>query len=447
VDPAYGELFVPVPVGATLPGGSYATELNLVYARDASGTTPPLRMFDDFTGTASPPTSIAYDSTHDELVVSGAQAIAFFARTTTGATFPKRTIRTASPAGITAITRVAVNGATGEVFAASGAAVAVFPRTASGAAAPSRTLSGASAGFEHPFAVAVNEAASELYVGDRQSRTFATHALGATGDATPVRIVSGATGGVLYPAGVAAAAGRVFVASRGAGDGDASVASFANPWSGSPTPATAIAGAAPALGDPHAVAADASSAELFVANDLAIAFSFDATGNVSRTRTLPLPGTGADATAIAVDAARGEVLVGYADRAVRAYLRTATGTTAPLWQLGPTLAWKPAALAFDATHDEVVGLGWNTNGQLELFVHQRGAGNAIPIRHIAGPAAGLGGATGIVVDPVADEYLVSFADGAIRAYPRTGDGDVAPLRTISGPRTLLSQPSGIATCR
>src|SRR5690606_29448195 len=65
-----------------------------------------------------------------------------------------------------------------------------------------------------------------------------------------------------------------------------------------------------------------------------------------------------------------------------------------------------------------------------------------PTRRIAGPATGLGRfVAGMDLDPVRGELYVLVANAnesaSIQVFPATANGDVAPLRSISGPATLL----------
>lgn len=83
-----------------------------------------------------------------------------------------------------------------------------------------------------------------------------------------------------------------------------------------------------------------------------------------------------------------------------------------------------------------------------VTVHARTAsGNLAPLRSISGPLTGLQGAgRGVVVDRVNNELFVvnhSFP-AAVLVFALTANGNVAPLRTISGSITGLSEPTGLA---
>ena len=69
-------------------------------------------------------------------------------------------------------------------------------------------------------------------------------------------------------------------------------------------------------------------------------------------------------------------------------------------------------------------------------------GQEEPIRMIQGPQVGEIGSR-LDIDTIHGE-IVTYADDTIKVFPIDADGDVAPLRTISGPDTLLRNTYGIA---
>jgi len=73
-------------------------------------------------------------------------------------------------------------------------------------------------------------------------------------------------------------------------------------------------------------------------------------------------------------------------------------------------------------------------------------GNVAPVRVLSGPATNLtGNAFGIAVDEVHNEmYVVSNNAIPINVFPLSAHGNVAPTRSISGAATTLTSPNGIA---
>ncbi len=98
-------------------------------------------------------------------------------------------------------------------------------------------------------------------------------------------------------------------------------------------------------------------------------------------------------------------------------------------------------LRYDAIHDEF----FVTNSSAEAILAFRGGatGEEAPVRIIQGPHTQLVGAgTGslldrLEVDAVHNEIFVPTGS-SILVFPRDGNGDVPPIRAISGPDTELS---------
>ena len=104
-------------------------------------------------------------------------------------------------------------------------------------------------------------------------------------------------------------------------------------------------------------------------------------------------------------------------------------------------------IRYDAVHDEF--LVTNPFAQAILVFRGGASGEEPPIRIIQGPTTQLtgglfsGGADRLDVDPVHDEIFIPGGD-RILVYPRTGNGDVPPLRIIEGPDTRLRRVNSIA---
>jgi DNA-binding beta-propeller fold protein YncE len=120
---------------------------------------------------------------------------------------------------------------------------------------------------------------------------------------------------------------------------------------------------------------------------------------------------------------------------------------------------------YDEVHDEIIAP--NPFAEAILFFRGGANGEEAPIRIIQGPHTQLDGGPdwntpdAVAYDPVYDEVYVTLRKGykprnregrggtgedfspAILVFPRTGNGDVAPLRVLRGPRTLLDGPKRI----
>jgi sugar lactone lactonase YvrE len=91
--------------------------------------------------------------------------------------------------------------------------------------------------------------------------------------------------------------------------------------------------------------------------------------------------------------------------------------------------------------------------QLRIAVFAPGAeGDVAPVRVIEGPGTGLNGATSLALDRQGRIYVANnlknedpvLGSATITVYASDAAGDAAPIRTIGGWSTRLSNPSGIA---
>src|SRR5215467_1596759 len=97
-------------------------------------------------------------------------------------------------------------------------------------------------------------------------------------------------------------------------------------------------------------------------------------------------------------------------------------------------------IRYDEMHDEF----FVVNPFAEAIMSFKGdtAGQQPPVRIIQGPHVKFGGSR-LDVDPVHNEIFLPEGS-RIRVYPRDGNGDVAPIRTIEGPDTLLKNAESVA---
>ena len=143
---------------------------------------------------------------------------------------------------------------------------------------------------------------------------------------------------------------------------------------------------------------------------------------------------------------------------VAAYARLADGNVNPTRVVEGEKAGLARALhgiVYDAVHDEIIAP--NPFAEAILFFRGGTNGEEAPIRVIQGPNTQLDGGPdwntpdSVAYDPVYDEVYTRLRRGhgedavpAILVFPRTGNGDVAPLRVLRGPKTRLKDPYRIA---
>src|SRR5256885_16351926 len=100
-------------------------------------------------------------------------------------------------------------------------------------------------------------------------------------------------------------------------------------------------------------------------------------------------------------------------------------------------------IAYDTTNDEIIA----PNPLAAAIVIFRGGatGEEAPARTIQGARTGLSRPETVAVDEKNSEIVVGDpGDRRVLVYRRTADGDAAPIRTIQGPKTRLLQVVGVA---
>jgi len=96
--------------------------------------------------------------------------------------------------------------------------------------------------------------------------------------------------------------------------------------------------------------------------------------------------------------------------------------------------------------DRLVWPGW-LSGHTILFAPGKEAETMGKWRgsHVAVLFTLLGGLLAAVAAEAQDElFVTNFNNNSVTVYSRTASGDTAPLRTLSGAATGLSQPAGVA---
>ena len=184
-------------------------------------------------------------------------------------------------------------------------------------------------------------------------------------------------------------------------------------------------------------------------------FARQANGQVAPLRVLEGQKTGISRSlhGIYVDIPNDEIVIpSNVAGAILVFGRTQSGNTPPrrIIQGSLTHLYSPQGVAVDDMHNELVV---SNDTRLSVLVFDRLAnGNVAPLREIIGPKTGITNPQGIVLDPVHDEIVVSDegkakanppVPPALRVFRRTDDGDVAPLRVISGPDTGMLRPRQI----
>jgi hypothetical protein len=185
------------------------------------------------------------------------------------------------------------------------------------------------------------------------------------------------------------------------------------------------------------------------------AFADGATGNVAPLRTIEGAQSNFQLPAqMYADTVHGELYVANdLGSRVSVYPLGSSGNVAPLRTIegAATGLDESGGVTVDLVHDEIVVVNFDNGHDGSVTVYPRLAnGNVAPLRTIKGAATGLRWAVNAAVDPVAGEIFVTCqGDGSaqgtpgVRVFSRTANGNVAPLRTLTGPATHIDTPYGI----
>lgn len=181
-------------------------------------------------------------------------------------------------------------------------------------------------------------------------------------------------------------------------------------------------------------------------------YARQANGQVAPARVIEGRRTGLSRSShgIAIDLVNNEIVVpSNVAAALLAFDRSVSGNAAPvrIVQGAQTRISSPQGVSIDNVNDEIVVADENRNS---ILVFQRTAtGNVAPLREIRGPATSIENPQGISVDPAHNEIILAVegrehstppVPPSLLVFSRTADGDVAPIRTITGKSTMLIRP-------
>ena len=230
----------------------------VVFARDAKKFDAPLRSVRGPKTQMADPHGIAFDETHNEVVVANHGNFRPGELITSYTAYDARESRQERSGNAFSET------ARGNFVASS---ITVYEGDAKGDVAPLRTIAGPLSQIDWPMGVAVDEANNELFVANNGDNSVLVFARTANGNAQPKRVIRGAATGIKGPMGVAIAKDEIFVANFG----DHTALVFPRLAAGNAAPKRIIRNA-PAgketsgFGNPYAVAYDSKRQQILVPN-------------------------------------------------------------------------------------------------------------------------------------------------------------------------------------
>jgi hypothetical protein len=314
--------------------------------------------------------------------------------------------------GVGLLTLLVTSAAWADLYVANsgGASVTVYPPSALGNSAPSRTIAGVNTGFNTPETLFADTVNSELYVADFFGKTIRVFPLNANGNASPTRtLIDGPNSGIgqVRDMVVDTAHNELIVET-----GNNTIRVFSRTASGDAVPLRAISGANTLLNNPISIAFDSVADELFIDSyDVAgpnlpgiLVFNRTDSGNVAPKRFIAGSNTqfGTFTNYVTLDRTNGEVFAqGDNGLGVVVFNLTDSGNVAPKRNLtgGLTGFSQVGGIIVDNANNRLTVSDQPGGGADSVRAFLRSAsGNTAPLLVVSGPATGLSSPFGLALD-------------------------------------------------
>lgn len=304
-----------------------------------------------------------------------------------------------------------------------------------------------------------------IYVTNVRANSVTVYAKGANGDVPPIAAIAGSHTALRIPQGIALDAARnIYVVNH---SGLGSVTVYPAGANGNVAPTQTISGSKTGMNGPEGIALD-SSRNIYVANSFGGAsglgsvtvYPAGANGNVAPITTISGSNTGLNfPEGITLDASLNVYVTTFVGGPsglgnVSVYAAGANGNVAPIRTItgSNTRLHGPVGIALGGRGGIYV-VNYDSPSRPapgSVTVYPAGAnGNVAPLRTISGSNTGLFGSLGIARAAGGNIHVANQQGGvgrlgSVTVYASGANGNVAPIRTISGSQTRLSHPAGVA---
>jgi sugar lactone lactonase YvrE len=418
------------------------------------------------------PSGIARDSNGNLYATnaSSIDSVTVYAASATGDASPIATIQggntlLADPHGIALDSK-------GNIYVAnqSISSITVFAAGSNGDVGPTATITGSATGLANPTGIAL-DSSGNIYVANSDDRvggySITIYPAGSDGNVKPSATISGSSTGLALPWGIALGPdGKIYVANFGSGISDHSVRDsitvYAPGSNGNVAPIATIVGDRTGLNSPGGIAID-SVGNIYVTNDVSATpsggddkitvYARGSNGNAAPKATLYALGLRYP-IGILVDSG-GNLYVANTDGG--------SGTAGSIVVYPPSSLVPSKAIGLETALDGPSGITVDGSGTIYVTNQENGNGEldsvnvytpgsyaeGAPSAAIVGTRTKLAQPFGIATDSHGNLYVANaeggpHGQGSITVYPTHSMGNVAPSATITGDKTGLSSPSGIA---
>ncbi len=136
--------------------------------------------------------------------------------------------------------------------------------------------------------------------------------------------------------------------------------------------------------------------------------------------------------------------ISFGSGSVTVYPVGATGNVKPIQNISGSNTLLAGPIGITADESGKVYVANNSNYSVQVYA-AGATGNVAPIQQISGDGTGLYQPHGVALDPVnGDIYVANYGVSSVTIYLPDANGDAAPIGTITGPNTGIDNPYGIA---